>query len=450
MNAKLPPGPPDDPFGRKHALAMQADPGGFGIQLQIDYGDVAHFKLGPVSCFQLAHPEHIEQVLVTKSKCFRKPSRLKLVFGRFEGNGLVVSDGPLWKQQHRWVRAAFDTETLQRQASTITDSIHPLIEEWSRNSPIDVCREMRRATLKIILRTLFSDYDEKKAEQIRLAIEDVQHWATRELHRVVATPRWMPLVGQPKARIAIATVRQFVRHMVRDRKSQAGAPRDVLSELLHARKVDAGLSTVSDRQLCDELVTLLLAGHETSAAAVSWTVWQLAKENQIQDSMATTVQEAVGDRRVDYGDLSRLSVVTQAINEAMRLHPPVYLISREAAESVEIAGYKLRPGSLVFINLWVTHRDPRWFPAPLAFDPGRFTAEASLTRPKYAFLPFGGGPRACLGRDFAILTAALVVAMLLQRCRLRLSEGQQEPDLEWQLTLHPKGKLLIACDPRGL
>ncbi len=449
MNTNLPPGPPDDPFGRKHALAMQEDPGVFGTHLQREYGDVAHFKLGPISCYQLVHPQHIEQVLVTKAKCFQKPSRLKLVFGRFEGNGLVVSDGPSWQQQHRWVRNAFDADTLQRRAATVTDSIQPLIEEWTRHSPIDVCRETRRATLKIILRTLFSAYDEVQAEQIRLAVEDVQHWAKRELHRIVATPRWMPLVGQPKARCAMATLREFVWHMVRDRKSQAGGTRDVLGALLDARQADAGASTASDRQLCDELATLLLAGHETSAAALTWTLWQLAKATPTQDRIATAVQQAVGDRRVDDGDLPRLSSVTQALNEAMRLHPPVYLISREAAEPVEIAGYQLRPGSQVFINLWVTHRDPRWFPEPLTFDPGRFAAKAVLTRPKYAFLPFGAGPRVCLGRDFAMMEATLVLAMVLQQCRLRLAAGQQEPDLEWQLTLHPKGNLLMAFDPRG-
>ena len=449
MKTKLPPGPPDDPFGRKHALAMKDDPGAFGTQLQREYGDVAHFKLGPISCFQLAHPEHIEQVLVAKSKSFRKPARLKLVFGRFEGNGLVVSDGPFWKQQHNWVRSAMDADNLGQNAATVTDSIHPLIEQWALQSPVDVCREMRRATLKIIIRTLFSVYDEQQAEQIRLAVEDVQHWAKKELHRVVATPRWMPLVGQPNARHAIATLRQFVRQNVLHRQSKFGGPHDVLGKLLHTARPDAAPSAARDKQLCDELVTLLLAGHETSAAALTWTLWHLANEPQTQEELAATVQNAVGNQLVEYADLPRLSAVAHALNEAMRLHPPVYLVSREVGERVEVAGYDLRAGSQIFINLWVTHRDPRWFPSPQKFDPGRFTTEAIGSRPKYAFLPFGAGPRVCLGREFAIMEATLIVALLLQRFRLRPATGQTEPDVEWQLTLHPKGKLMVALDPRG-
>lgn len=427
---------------------MLEDPGAFGAQLQRDYGDIAHFRLGPISCFQLAHPEHIQQVLVEKAASFRKPSRLKLVFGRIEGNGLVVSDGPYWKQQHNWVRSAVNAGSLQEFAATVIDSVLPLISIWRTRSPIDVCREMRRATLKIIIRTLFSAYDEEQAEQIRLAVEDVQHWAKKELHRVVATPRWMPLVGQPKARRAIATLRKYVRQNVLARRSQDVDSSDVLGRLPRASTPFAASSAASDDRLYDELVTLLLAGHETSAAAITWTLWHVAKHASAQEEIAATVETAVGNRRIEHADLPHLSDASHAVSEAMRLNPPVYLISREVSERVEVAGYELRPGSQVFINLWVTHRDERWYPEPLKFDPGRFTDQAIRTRPKHAYFPFGAGPRACLGRDFAMIEATLIVAMLLQRFRIRPATDQCEPDLEWQLTLHPKGKLLVALDPR--
>ncbi|MCA9239801.1 MAG: cytochrome P450, partial [Planctomycetales bacterium] len=331
----------------------------------------------------------------------------------------------------------------------VVDSTDSLMDEWASRSPVDACREMRRVTLKIIIRTLFSAYDEQQAEKIRLAVEEVQHWAKRELHRVVATPRWLPLVGQPKARRAIATLRKYVRSLVLARKSQTGGAGDVLDKLLHTSTRGPDGPAVSGNQLCDELVTLLLAGHETSAAALTWTIWHLAHEVQVQEELAESVQVAVGNRRLELADLPRLSGVAQAVSEAMRLHPPVYLISREVAASVKIAGYELCPGSQVFINLWVTHRDPRWFPTPLKFVPNRFLPKAVSMRPKCSFFPFGAGPRACLGRDFAMIETTLIAAALLQRFQFRPAAGQLEPELEWQLTLHPRGALLIDFIPRG-
>jgi len=389
---------------------MRRDLVGFCDRLWREYGDVVHFRLGPFPCYQFIHPEHIQEVFVRKAKSFHKPARLKQVFGRFEGNGLVVSDGELWSRQHRLVQPAFQTARLHSYASVITECVGRMLDGWKEETVVDFSAEMRRLTLRIVTRTLFSTAVDDEVDQIGEAVDAIQRWSMREMNRVLATPRWLPLFGQPKARRAIAFIDRLVRRIIRERRASKMRADDLLGRLLDAVDNEGDRKRVTDHQVRDELVTLLLAGHETSAAALIWAGWLLARHADVQKPVANQVRAVLGNRPPGYADLPQLVEVEQALKEAMRLYPPVYFLSRQVAETVEIAGYELPPLSQVYMNPFLTQRDPRWFPEQEKFDPLRFTPGKEEQLPPCAWFPFGAGPRACIGRGFAMMEGVLVLA----------------------------------------
>jgi cytochrome P450 len=427
---------------------MRRDLVGFGARLQRDYGDVAHFRLGPLPCYQLTHPDHIQEVLVRKAKRFRKPARLKHVFSRFEGNGLVISDGELWSRQRRLVQPAFQPARLQTYAAPIARLAEQRIDRWGAQAEVDISAEMMRLTLAVVAQTLFSASVDEVVDQLGAAVAAIQEWSIRELNRIAAWPRWLPLFGQPKARRALAFVDELVRKVIRERRASGIWHDDLLGRLLDAVDTEGDGKGMSDRQLRDEMVTLLLAGHETTGVALSWTAWLLACHADVQERVAAEVRAVLRGRPPESADLPRLVPVEQVLKEALRLYPPVYFFSREAAERVEIAGYEMTAGSQVFLSPYLTQRDARWFPEPERFDPLRFTLENEERLPACAWFPFGAGPRACVGRGFAMMEGTLILASVLQHYRLERAPGQGEPEPEWQLSLHPKGGIRLAVRRR--
>ena len=438
----------NDTFGMRHLAAMRDDLMVFCSQLQREHGDVAWFRLGPFDCFHLTHPDHVHEVLVEKGKSFRKPTRLKQVFGRFEGQGLVVSDGDLWLRQRRLVQPAFLPAQMAAFVEPITELTREMLGQWGDTTTIDFAAEMRRLTLRIVVRTLFSTSVDDAVEPLGEAVDVIQHWSMREMNRVMPWPTWLPLFGQPRVRAALKFVDSLVRRIIRERRASPYRGADLLSQLLNAVDAEGNGRGMSDRQLRDEMVTLLLAGHETSAAALTWSGWLLATHTNEQDRIADDVRSVLDERPAEFADLPRLVPVERAFQESLRLYPPVYFLSREVAEPVQIAGFHLRPKSQVFLNPYLTQRDPRWFPEPEQFDPQRFTPECEHDRPACAWFPFGAGPRGCVGRSLAMLEGTLVLAAILQQFRLQPAAGQGEPTSEWQLSLHPQGGLRLSVQRR--
>ncbi len=421
---------------------------GFCSGLQREHGDVAWFRLGPFDCFHLTHPDHVHEVLVEKAKSFRKPTRLKQVFGRFEGQGLVVSDGELWLRQRRVVQPAFLPAQMAAFVEPITELTREMLGQWGDATTIDFAAEMRRLTLRIVVRTLFSTSVDDAVAELGEAVDAIQHWSMREMNRVMPWPTWLPLFGQPRVRAALTFVDSLVRRIIRERRGSSARGPDLLSQLLNAVDAEGHGPGMSDRQLRDEMVTLLLAGHETSAAGLTWAGWLLATQADEQERIANEVRFVLGTRPPEVADLPRLASVERAFKESLRLYPPVYFLSREAAEPVQIAGFTIAPKTQVFLNPYLTQRDSRWFPEPERFDPRRFTPESEYDRPACAWFPFGAGPRACVGRSLAMLEGTLVLTAILQQFRLEPAAGQGEPTPEWQLSLHPQGGLRLSVQRR--
>jgi cytochrome P450 len=300
----------------------------------------------------------------------------------------------------------------------------------------DVRREMMAVTLQIVAKTLFGAEVEQDAAAVGHAFDLVVREIAVRVRRPLRIPDFVPTPGNRRFLAGIRKLDEIVYEMIRVRRASNRQGDDLLSLLLHAQDVDG--SRMTDAQLRDEAVTLFLAGHETTAIALSWTLYLLSQHPEVQGRLADEVRAVLGGRRPTLADLPRLAYAEQVVKESMRLYPPVYGVGREAVRDSEIRGYAVPKGTTVFISQWVIHRDPRFYPEPLVFRPERWAGEAARSLPKFAYLPFGGGPRLCIGNTFAMMEAVLILVTLIGRFRFELEPGQNVVPFP-AITLRPRG-----------
>jgi enediyne biosynthesis protein E7 len=403
-----PPGPPPGRLGLTQATALRRDPLGFVRGLVAEYGDVVHFRLGPSPCYLFAHPDHVHEILVRQARHFRKTARFKRVFGRFEGEGLLTSDGDAWAVRRRRVQPAFQPSAIDAHAEAVREIAVRVIDGWKVPGEVNLSAEMPGLVGRVVAGTLFGIDVDDFADRLGEIATARQRWAHRELNRIMPTPPWLPLFGEP-------------------RRAQS-ALRAIANRIVRAGR---GPGWADGRRQRDQLAGLFLAAFETTAIALAWAGWLIARRPDVQEQIAA---EPLGSVTADL-----------AFREALRLYPPVHLFSRAAAERVEVAGYTLPPGCEVFLSPYLTHRDPRWYAEPDRFDPSRFAPDAESKRPACAWFPFGAGPRACVGRRLALLTGATVLSLLASRFRL---EAVNDPAPEGQLFLTPKGDVTVRIRSR--
>jgi cytochrome P450 len=405
-----PPGPPAGRIGLTQATALRRDPLGFVRGLAADYGDVVHFRLGPSPCYLFAHPDHVHEVLVRQARHFRKTARFKRVFGRFEGEGLLTSDGDAWADRRRRIQPAFQPTAIDAHAEAVREIAGRVIDGWKVPGEVNLSAVMPGLVGRVVAGTLFGIDVDDVADHLGEIAEARQRWAHRELNRIVPTPPWLPPFGDVRrAQSALRTIADRIVRAVRE-PGLADGPRQR-----------------------DQVAGLFLAAFETAAIALAWAGWLIARHPDVQEQIAA---ERVGSATAD-----------RAFREALRLYPPVHLFSREAAEPVGVAGYTLPPGCQVFLSPYLTQRDPRWYAEPDHFDPSRFAPDAESKRPACAWFPFGAGSRACVGRGLALLTGATVLSLLATRFRL---QAVNDPAPEGRLFLTPKGGVTARIRPRGL
>jgi len=448
VGRKYPPGPPTGLFGLKHLLAIRRDFVGFGAHLRRDYGDVVYFRLGPYPCYMLFHPDHLQEVLIHKNKKFGKSKRISKVFARFEGKGLVVSDGEVWTRQRRLLQPAFQPLRLQTYAAKITQMAGEMFQRWASQPEININAGMRRLAMRVIAMSLFSTDVDHVLDELEEAVFAIHQWVIEQMKAMVMWPRWLPLIFHARIRRAIAFLDQLVWGLIRERRASGIRKDDLLTWLLDAVDTEGDGKGMSDELVRDEVVTLVLTGQETIAVTMGWMSWLLCCHPDVQERVSGEVRTMLGKQPPQFADVARLTSVERVLRETMRLYPPIYFFSREPTETVEVAGYQMAPGSQVFISPYLIHRDPRWFPEPDRFDPMRFTPENEERLPACAWIPFSAGPRACIGRHMAMLEGTLAMTLLLQDYKLELAPGQGEPEREWQLSLHPKGGIRLAVRKR--
>jgi cytochrome P450 len=423
-------------------LAYRRGPLPFFQNLAQQYGDISWFKLGPQEAFFLNHPDFIKDVLVTNSANFMKGLALQRA-KRLLGEGLLTSEGEFHRRQRRLAQPAFHRGRVASYAAVMTDYAARLGERWQDGQTLDISQEMMRLTLAIVGKTLFDADVESDAPEIGAAMSVVM-----DLFNTITIPFFEVLQKLPLPQLrrfdgARAKLDAVIFRMIDERRKSGEDRGDLLSMLLLAQDDEADGTGMTDEQLRDEAMTIFLAGHETTANALTWTWYLLSQNPEVETRLHAEIDEVVGRRLPTVDDVANLRYAEMVLAESMRLYPPAWALGRMALADCEIGGYVVPRRSLVLMSQYVMHRDARYFPEPLRFDPERWTVTARESRPQFSYFPFGGGPRRCIGESFAWMEGILLLTTLAQHWQMRLAP-QQVIALRPVITLRPKHGMQMA------
>lgn len=388
-----------------------------------------------------ADPEIVHHVLVAHADKYRKTPIGRALLEPILGRGLLTSEGEFWRRQRRISAPAFHHRRIRGFAGTMAALAEDMQAGWEAaadsGAPIDLQAEMSRATMKIIVRAMFSDrLDNAEARVVSDAMRALNRHRLR-FRDFVGVPEWLPRLPDRHVRAAVRAIDRTVNRIIAERRADPRDRGDLLSMFMNAEDADTG-ERMTDRQLRDETITMFLAGHETTATALVWTFHALERNPRAEARLHEELDAVLAGRAPGFDDLERLPWTRMVVEETMRLYPAVAMISRQAAEDDEIHGVPVPRGTIVNLNIWLAHRNPGVWPDPERFDPGRFAPERRRDRPKHAYFPFGGGPRICIGNNFALMEARLILASVARRWRLRAAPGHE---------VHPIGNIVLR--PRG-
>jgi len=413
-----------------------------------EYGDVVRFKMGPLVQHLFVRPEHVKHILLTHQQNYSKGigfAKVKFALG----NGLFVSEGDLWRQQRRLMHPPFTARAVEQFAQEMVEATDEMLDRWepfaTRGEALDVNQEMMRLAMDIIGRTMFGKEVGREAIAAAQAFSFVLEYVGKRTVTLFDIPRFIPIPDNRRFNRAMDLLKTYIGEIISARQGETEERLDLLSLLLHARDEETGQG-MSVNQLHDEVLTIFFAGHETTAQTLTWAWFLLSQHPDVAHRLHEEV-DALGGRPPTLADLPQLPYARMIVEETMRLYPPVWAFPRDAIEEDEIGGYHIPKGSMVLVSQYLTHRHPEFWDNPEIFDPERFTPERSEGRPRYAFFPFGVGPRICLGIHFAYLEAHLVLATVAQRYRLDLVPGHPveakavgtlRPIHGVRMTLHPR------------
>ena len=446
VTPKTPPGPHSG-IPLKNLLGFQRDSLRFFTETA-RYGDVSTFKVGSIPLYLVSHPDLIRDILVTRAKDFHK----SLAFERLKpllGNGLLTSEDEFHHRQRRLAAPAFHRQRLVAYGEDMTAYAVQTGERWQPGQVVDMAAEMMRLTLAIAGKTLFGADVEQEAPEVGQALTDVMHAFIR-LNSPLAPllDRLSFLPSNRKAEAAIRQLDAIVYRMIAERRKSGVDRGDLLSMLLEARDEEGDQTGMTDRQVRDESMTIFLAGHETTAVLLTWTWYLLSQHPRVAEKLHAEVDGVLAGRAPGVDDLPKLTYTRQVLSETLRLYPPAYATGRRALVDYQAGEYLIPAGSNIILSQWVVQHDPRWWPDPLAFQPERWTPEAEASRPRFAYFPFGGGPRVCIGEQFAWMEGTLILAALSQRWQPRLEPGFTV-GMEPLITLRPKNGMRMLLEKRA-
>lgn len=431
-----------------HLRASWTDPLQSFLRWHREVGDVVRLRAGGVTIHLFAHPRHIRAILAERAREVTKPVPGRRALARVLGHGLLVSEGSFWLRQRRIAQPAFHKRRLDAFAERMVAASADLAREWEararREESFDLAKDMMRLTLRIVQETLLGATSLADADRIGEAVTVVLEDTNQLIARGFGLPDWLRLPRQRRFTRSLEVLDEVVRRLIRERRGKPPQD-DLLSMLLEASDEETG-ERMSDQQLRDEVMTIFLAGHETTANALSWTFYLLGLHPEADRALANELGAVLGDRDPTASDAASLDYTRMVLQESMRLYPPAWLMARAPIEDLEIDGYYIPAGSRIFLMPWVTHRHPELWPDPEGFDPERFRDAKAIDR--FAYFPFGGGPRICIGNAFAMMEASLVLATLAKRFHLELDPAHRvEP--EPLITLRPKGGVRVRARPRA-
>lgn len=429
-----------------HLLEFRRNPPKFLSRLAREFGDIVHFKLGPQDMYLLNHPDYVRDVLVTHNRNFVK-SRGLVMAKKFLGESLLTSEGEFHRRQRRLAQPAFHRQRINAYADAMTDYASRTRERWRDDETLDIWQEMMRLALSIVGKTLFDADVEAEAPQIGKALTDVMQLFERITNPFASLLDKLPLPGNIRWLKAKQRLDSTIYRIINERRASGEDRGDLLSMLLFAHDEEGDGGGMTDEQLRDEAMTLFVAGHETTANALTWTWYLLSQHPEVEAKLHREIDTVLAGKLPGAADVARLPYTEMVFAEAMRMYPPAWTMGRRVLTDYQIGKYVVPAGSIVLMSQWVTHHDSRFFPEPFMFDPERWTPEARETRPKFTYFPFGGGPRVCIGEQFAWMEGALVIATIAQRWKMSLAPGQLvEPKA--MITLRPKHGMRMVLSTR--
>ncbi|GAA0668213.1 cytochrome P450 [Natronoarchaeum mannanilyticum] len=434
-----PPGPDGMPILGNTREYVQ-DPLAFFENLAREYGPVAEYVLGGEQFVQVSDPALVRRVLVDDNDSFVKGERFMDTLKPVLGDGLLTSEGETWRTQRHTVEPSFYPEMLESYATEMTDVTERALAEWTPGERRDVHEDMMSLTVEIAAQALFDVDIRAQEEAIGDALEAVMDRAASSIRRPVDVPLWVPTPGNRRFNAALDDLHAVAERIIDQHERGGGDAGDVVSLLLAADE------DLPRERIRDEVVTILLAGHETTALALTYALHLLSENPEKREKLQAELDDVLGGRTPTVSDLDELTYTEQVVEETMRIYPPVYDIIREADEDVEMAGYRIPEGRTVSFQQWVLHRDPRFYDDPERFRPERWTDELREELPPFAYFPFGGGPRRCIGDRFAMLEARLVLATICQDWNVESTV--ENLGFRPSITLRPDGPVEMVPERR--
>jgi cytochrome P450 len=427
--------------------AFREDPLRFLIDMSRAYGPVAHFQLGRVDARLVTRPSGVRRILQDNNENYGRQTRAHAALRATLGNGLITSDGDFWRRQRRIAQPAFHKQRIASFAAVMTSAAEELVGRWqplaARGESLDIFPELLRLTLQILGRSLFSLELGGASAAVGEGLDVVLHHTMETLHSIFPVPEVIPTPANRRFKAALRALDAVVLDLIQQRRQSTGQ-NDLLSMLVDMRDAETG-EGMTDRQLRDEVMTLMLAGHETTSVALAWTFTFLSRYPGVRRTLEDELKAVLGGRAAGFEDLPRLRYTRMVLEETMRLLPPAWVVTRSAIADDEVDGYLVPAGSRLLVSPYVTHRDPALWPNPEGFDPLRFEASE---QPRYAYFPFGGGPHLCIGAGFAMMEAQIVLATVAQHLRLDLVPGHPV-EVEPLVTLRPRHGIRMTLHARG-
>ncbi|NJM17799.1 MAG: cytochrome P450 [Richelia sp. SM1_7_0] len=440
----LPPGP------KGHFLVgilpeYQRNPLGFLSNCTKNYGDIVYLP-GLIPSYLLNHPDLIEEMLVKKQQNLVK-SQLGSIVKPLLGNGLLMSEGEFWKKQRHLINPAFHHARIATYSQVMVDYTQKMLTTWQDGEIRDIHHDMMNLTLAIAAKTLFGSQVDRDMDTIERAIKiTLKQFDTHSTNLLLfLLPDWIPTPDNLRFHNAVKQIDTIIYRLIQEHRASGQETDDLLSMLLNLQAEDG--TRMSDKQVRDEVMTFILAGHETTALVLSWAWYLLAKHPEVEAKLITELQTVLAGRTPDLSDLRQLRYTEWVILETMRLYPPVWAIPRTVKNDCEIGGYPVKKGHGLLACQWIVHRDSRWFSDPDTFNPERWDNDFAKSLPTFAYFPFGGGSRICIGKAFAMMEASVVLATIAQNYRFTLVDQQSvEP---WaSLTLRPQQPIRVCLHKR--
>lgn len=438
-----PPGPkPHFPIG--NFPLGSADPLGTFLRWAREFGDIFYYRAGWIQVYFLNRPDFIETVLVNQTQNFRKDHVVQNSRW-FLGEGLLTNEGAPWLRQRRLSQPAFHRDRITAYAKTMSAQAEKEIAGWKDGEVHDLNADMMRLTLEIVAKVLFSTEMAEETAKLGWSMNMLMQHTTGG--RMVLPPfiRHLPLPFLLRVKRAVRQLDETVYGIIRRRHAQETDNGDLLAMLMQARDEDG--SRMTDQQLRDEVMTFILAGHETTALALSWTFYLLGENPEAEEKLHQELEHVLAGRTPEAKDLPQLPYTEKVVKESMRLYPPAWSLARSVVTETEIGGFRIPVGANIVMSQWIMHRDPRFFPDSERFLPERWTAGLTQSLPRFAYFPFGGGPRICIGAAFAMTEACLLLATIAQRIEFRLEPGHPVIPTP-SLTLRPKHGIRMSLRRR--